>query len=492
MRTNIRLHLTYIFVIGFFALIFLMFWVEASDSINMQKGENTFANEINILIGVIVATIGIIFRYWFSPKNSLLPKEDFLGEAKKIEEPNPSPIVEVVEAADITPPKEDKRVQIVFSFLFFVAYFGLLFTLLYFQFCSSQNIVEGTESIFDILLILIGVLTVSITQILNYWFNKENRQEHDEVSKALFHRLVSRPRRHVETKEKAVSPPQKIEREIAPVVELNQELMPAANQEMLSVQEALQTSTPDPNIQETAIPVPEVIPEISIKKSEQIMSVLPFGTPSSGIHPSLMPLLKLGNIHKATLEQISPFVADFEQRYGINTPLRKAHFYAQLAHESGGFKQTSENLNYSAAGLLKVFGKYFPTMEEAEKYAKKPKAIANKVYANRMKNGNEASGDGYKFRGRGLIQITGKANYLAISADLGVDFVAYPDLLTRPQYLLEAAGWFWNKKDKSGFNLNHYADKNEVKTITKRINGGTNGLADRINKTAKLKQIMGA
>jgi putative chitinase len=179
-----------------------------------------------------------------------------------------------------------------------------------------------------------------------------------------------------------------------------------------------------------------------------------------------------------------PFITTVLPKFGIDTPLRKAHFLAQVAHESGGLQFTQENLNYSVQGLRSVFGKYFPTIEIANTYARKPEKIANRVYADRMGNGNEASGDGWKFRGRGLIQLTGKENYQKFSDENGIDCVKNPDLLLQPEMALTSACWFWKKR-----NLNEFADKNDIIMITKRINGGTNGLNDRQQYLDSFKHV---
>jgi len=155
-------------------------------------------------------------------------------------------------------------------------------------------------------------------------------------------------------------------------------------------------------------------------------------------------------------------------------PARLAGFLAQIAHESGGFNFVKENLNYSKDGLRKIFPKYFPTDEIANEYARKPEKIANRVYANRMSNGDEASGDGYRFCGRGLIQLTGRANYTKFANDLSMsidDTIAY---LETPNGAVVSAGWFWDNNK-----LNQYCDKGDFITLTKRINGGTIGLQDR-------------
>ena len=163
--------------------------------------------------------------------------------------------------------------------------------------------------------------------------------------------------------------------------------------------------------------------------------------------------------------------------YKIDTPERIASFLAQCGHESAGFTVLQENLNYSADGLNKIFKKYFPTLDSAQPYARKPEMIANRVYGGRMGNGDEASGEGYKFRGRGPIQLTGKDNYTACSDFLFQDdtLVQNPDMLLDPEYALHSACWFWWKND-----LNNYADSADLVTMTKRINGGTIGLEDRI------------
>lgn len=175
------------------------------------------------------------------------------------------------------------------------------------------------------------------------------------------------------------------------------------------------------------------------------------------------------------------------QKFHINTPLRASHFIAQLAHESGSLKYNAENLNYSAKALRLVFSKYFLTEEQAQEYAHKPEKIANRVYANRMKNGNEESGEGWKFRGRGLIQLTGKDNYQKCGLALKIDLIRNPDLIADDPYAaVAAAGWFWDKRS-----LNNYADKDDIKTITRRINGGYNGLKDREKYLANAKKVIG-
>ena len=181
-----------------------------------------------------------------------------------------------------------------------------------------------------------------------------------------------------------------------------------------------------------------------------------------------------GHIPDAVIAQIPDTAAKFE----INTPLRLAHFLAQCGHESGGFRLTKENLNYSAKGLVGTFNKYFKTESDAKPYERQPQKIANRVYGGRMGNGPESSGDGAKFCGRGYIQLTGKDNYTAFGKSINEDMSANPDKVASSYALLSAA-WFFNKNG-----LHKMADGGSsdavVTSITKRVNGGTIGLADRI------------
>jgi putative chitinase len=171
------------------------------------------------------------------------------------------------------------------------------------------------------------------------------------------------------------------------------------------------------------------------------------------------------------------------KRYEINTPKRLAHFLSQCGHESGGFKVFTENLNYSAEGLLKTFPKYF-NAETAAASARKPERIANRVYANRMSNGNEESGDGWKFRGRGCIQLTGRANYTAYDQAVPENVLENPDLVAGA-LALDSAGWFWKTNG-----LNKIADAGDVTAVTKRVNGGTHGLADRQSRYSALIALL--
>ena len=192
------------------------------------------------------------------------------------------------------------------------------------------------------------------------------------------------------------------------------------------------------------------------------------------IPPSSFKLEKLkGHIPDGVIAQIP----DTAAKFNITTPLRLAHFLSQCGHESGGFKAVSENVNYSADGLKKIFGKYFPGNLN-ESYARQPEKIASRVYADRMGNGNEASKEGFKFRGRGYIQLTGKSNYTNFTKFIGEDCIANPDLVATKYPLASAAFFFdsnklWSICDKG-------ADTATVTAVTKRVNGGTIGLDDRI------------
>ena len=184
-------------------------------------------------------------------------------------------------------------------------------------------------------------------------------------------------------------------------------------------------------------------------------------------------------------DALSKLLPDYE----INTPQRIAAFIAQCAHESGGFTALKENLNYKAATLRKIFPKYFPTDAMATEYAAKPnkqEAIANLVYANRMGNGPPESGDGYKYCGRGLIQLTGKNNYIAFADSLEITPEEASEYLATFEGAAQSACWFWESN-----NLNQWADKGDIVTLTKRINGGTIGLEDRIKHYEHALHVLG-
>jgi len=170
--------------------------------------------------------------------------------------------------------------------------------------------------------------------------------------------------------------------------------------------------------------------------------------------------------------------------YEINTPQRVAAFIAQCAHESGGFKFLKENLNYRAESLIKTFPKYFPDMATAKSYEKQPEKIANRVYSNRMGNSDESSGDGFRYLGRGLIQLTGKNNYTIFAASIDDQI---PEYLQTFEGAVQSACWFWEQN-----NLNKEADAGDIKTMTKKINGGFIGLDDRIKHYTHALHVFGA
>lgn len=214
-------------------------------------------------------------------------------------------------------------------------------------------------------------------------------------------------------------------------------------------------------------------------------------------------MYKMESITKIQLIKIMPSLTDdvaeryvhvlnvLLPKYEINTPRRVAHFLAQIAQESGELKYTVENLNYSAAGLLRTFRKYFPSTQMANDYARNPEKIANRVYANRLGNGDEQSGDGWKYRGRGLIQLTGKSNYMAYYEHLTSKGILVPsniDELSLPYHAVLSACWFW-QKNKINILADGTSDSAVCEAITRRVNGGTNGLENRKKYYLKSKAV---
>lgn len=187
------------------------------------------------------------------------------------------------------------------------------------------------------------------------------------------------------------------------------------------------------------------------------------------------------------IDQWFEAVSTILPEYDITTPQRVAAFLAQCAHESGGFVFLKENLNYKAASLRRVFPKYFPNDEIANAYAMQPEKIANRVYANRMGNGPEESGDGFKYCGRGLIQLTGKDNYTFFAGSLDIPVEEASEYLQTFEGAVQSACFFWEQN-----NLNTWADKGDILTLTKRINGGTIGLEDRVKHYNHALHIFGA
>lgn len=188
---------------------------------------------------------------------------------------------------------------------------------------------------------------------------------------------------------------------------------------------------------------------------------------------------------KAELVNAIVGASDILEAYEINTSLRLAHFLAQCSHESGGFRATEENLNYKAETLSKIFPKYFRD-KDTDEYAHKPEKIANLVYGNRMGNGDEDSGDGYRYRGRGLIQLTGKDNYSRFAEAIEFSMDEVVEYLATPEGAVESACWFWSENG-----LNELADSDDVTKVTKRVNGGTIGLAEREAHTEAFKEMLG-
>jgi len=200
-------------------------------------------------------------------------------------------------------------------------------------------------------------------------------------------------------------------------------------------------------------------------------------------------MLKEMGVSNADAEQ---YIHDLEEtlpRFGIaDSKARLAHFFAQVLHESGCMRYDMENLNYSADALRRVFGKYFRTQAEADAYARRPEKIANRVYADRMGNGDEASGDGWKYRGRGLIQLTGRTNYGAFAEWVGDPRVVDDPDLVSSEYAVQSAVFFWDRNK-----LNALADRDDIAELTRRINGGENGLAHRrelLNKASGLLAML--
>jgi len=204
----------------------------------------------------------------------------------------------------------------------------------------------------------------------------------------------------------------------------------------------------------------------------------PTSTPSTHVSQPIPPnSFKLGALKGHIPDAVLAQIPDTAAKFNITNPLRLAHFLAQCGHESGGWKATSENLNYSSKGLMGIFPKYF-TPALAEQYARKPEAIASRVYGGRMGNGPEATKDGFKFRGRGYIQLTGKDNYKAFDGFVPEDILSNPDLVAT-KYPLMSAAWFFNKNGLWAI-CDKGSDDTTVTAVTKRVNGGTIGLPDRI------------
>ena len=206
--------------------------------------------------------------------------------------------------------------------------------------------------------------------------------------------------------------------------------------------------------------------------------------PTATVPPSAFKLSALkGHIPDSVIAQIP----DTAAKFGITNTLRLAHFLAQCGHESGGFKVVQENLNYSADGLKKIFPKYFPGNLN-ESYARQPEKIANRVYSSRMGNGDESSGDGYRYSGRGAIQLTGKYSYSDFDKFVDDDIMANPDLVATKYSLMSAAWFFW--KNNLWSICDNGVEDPTITAVTKRVNGGTHGLSERIEKTVKFYNLL--
>lgn len=201
---------------------------------------------------------------------------------------------------------------------------------------------------------------------------------------------------------------------------------------------------------------------------------------SSAIPLTLKQLQQCTYASEENSRKYLPFIQGACKAYDITSKERLAAFLSQLGHESANLSHVVENLNYSASGLYKTWPSRFSTLEQASAYHRKPEKIANKVYSSRMGNGDEKSEDGWRYRGRGLIQITGKYNYELLSKDFDVDFIRQPDLLLSPVWASLSAGWFWDYKK-----CNSFADSFNIEKLTRLVNGGVAGLKDRYDRYDK-------
>ena len=223
------------------------------------------------------------------------------------------------------------------------------------------------------------------------------------------------------------------------------------------------------------------------------IEALPQAAPAPVAAPVAVPIVntsgfKLDKLKGHVPDAVIAQIPDTAARFNITTPLRLAHFLAQCGHESGGWKAVRENLNYSAKGLMGIFKKYFPTVTLANAYQRQPEMIANKVYANRMGNGPENSGDGYKYRGRGYIQLTGKDNYKKFDATVPEDITNNPDLVAT-KYPLASAAFFFNSNGLWKI-CDQGATPAVVTAVTKRVNGGTIGLSDRVKHFSEYYNLL--
>lgn len=243
-------------------------------------------------------------------------------------------------------------------------------------------------------------------------------------------------------------------------------------------------------LQGDGIAGPFTLAKLGIEALPQSASVVP--APDVHVAPAVAipdnSGFKLHNLKGHIPDAVIAQIPDTAARFGITTPLRLAHLLAQANHESGGFRSTTENLNYKAAGLMKIFKKYFPNAKIALAYERKPEKIANLVYANRMGNGPESSGDGWKYRGRGHLQCTGKSNYAAFDKTVPEDILANPDLLAT-KYALASAAWFFNS-NKLWAICDQGSSVEVITKVSKRVNGGTIGLNERIKEFSHFYKLL--
>ncbi len=234
--------------------------------------------------------------------------------------------------------------------------------------------------------------------------------------------------------------------------------------------------------------------EAAVKQWQKEHGLIPDGIVGNKTWNSLIdisqssPALNLIALQGVLAQDIIDQIPLITKRFNLTSNLRLAHFLGQASHESGDFTVKVENLHYSANRLLQIFPTYFKTLEKATAYANQPEKIANLVYSNRMGNGDENSGDGWKYKGKGYLQITGRDNHKALSDDMGIDFIANPDLIAT-QYPLVSAGWFFSRNNLWTI-CDMGIDRITIEKLTKRINGGLNGIEDRVIKTNKYSRLL--
>ena len=265
------------------------------------------------------------------------------------------------------------------------------------------------------------------------------------------------------------------------IVEFFSQKSPAPTHTPMSQNPVLPPSPPSTPLTPPSLPVEPTAPEPVSPKIPENSSVVEI------VEIITAEQLKriINTLSEARCKEYLPHLLQTMREFQINTPIRVAAFIAQTAHESAGYSAFLENLNYSAQALLNTWPNRF-TPESAVTYARQPEKIANHVYINRLGNGDEASGDGWRYRGRGVIQTTGRVNYQACGTGLGLDLITSPELLEQPLNAFRSAGWYWKSR-----NCNSFADSDNFAGLTKAINGGLNGLDDRRAYYARAKSVLG-